>query len=428
MELKITNESYSPLTNTQINELLKRSLAGRKLRKVLIIPPDITRYHSNAGYITNAYYHMLKDNCEVDILPALGTHDSMTQEEVLDMYGDIPFDRFIEHHWRTDIVKVGTVPESYVSEITEGLWNKSVTMEINKNILNPDYDLIISVGQVVPHEVIGMANHSKNIFVGCGGKSTIHESHMIGAVFGMERMMGKDFTPVRKVLDYGWQHFLKDLPLIFVLTVTTAPENKIQTHGLFIGDTRKTLEDAIVVAQAKNINFLEKGIKKCVVYLDPKEFRSTWLGNKSVYRTRMAIADDGELIVLAPGIIKFGEDEKIDELIRKYGYVGRDEVLRLFHENEDLQSNMSAAAHLIHGSSDERFKITYAVKNISLDEIRRVNFNAIDYDEALKLYPIDQLKPGYNITANNEEIYYVPNPALGLWINQEKFKMNKETL
>lgn len=422
MELKITNEVYSPLSNAQINDLLERSLAGRNLKKVLIIPPDITRFHSNAGYITNAYYHMLKDSCAVDILPALGTHDPMTKEEVYDMYGDIPFNRFIEHHWRTDIVKVGTVPESYVSEITEGLWNQSVTMEINKHILNPDYDLIISVGQVVPHEVIGMANHSKNLFVGCGGKSTIHESHMIGAVFGMERMMGKDFTPVRKVLDYGWQHFLKDLPLIFVLTVTTAPENKIQTHGLFIGDTRKTLEDAIVVAQEKNINFLEKGIKKCVVYLDPKEFRSTWLGNKSVYRTRMAIEDDGELIVLAPGITKFGEDEKIDELIRKYGYVGREEVLRLFHENEDLQNNMSAAAHLIHGSSDGRFKITYAVKNISLDEIRAVNFNAMDYDEALKLYPIDQLKPGYNITTSQEEVYYVPNPALGLWINKEKFK------
>jgi hypothetical protein len=235
-------------------------------------------------------------------------------------------------------------------------------------------------------------------------------------------MMGQDHTPVRKVLDYAWIHFLKDFPLIFVLTVTTAPDNQILTHGLFIGDTRKVLEEAIVVAQHKNINFVPTGIKKCVVYLDPKEFRSTWLGNKAIYRTRMAVADQGDLIILAPGIVKFGEDPKIDTLIRKYGYVGRIKVLSLFKENEDLQQNMSAAAHLIHGSSDGRFNITYAVKNISLSEIQNVNFNPMAYDEAIAMYPIESFKPGVNILANGEEIYYIPNPALGLWINEEKFK------
>jgi len=411
-----------PLSNAIIFEALNESLADKDLKKVLLIPPDITRYHSNAGLITNYYYHKLKDTCIVDILPALGTHDPMTESEVKDMYGDIPFDRFIVHRWRTDIVKVGEVPASFVSDITEGLWNKPVAMELNKIILDPSYDLIISIGQVVPHEVIGMANHSKNIFVGCGGKSTIHQSHMIGAVYGMERMMGKDHTPVRKVLDYAWKNFINHLPLIFVLTVTTAPQNKIETHGLFIGDTRRLLEEAVKVAQHQNINFVPTGIKTCVVYLDPKEFRSTWLGNKSVYRTRMAVADGGNLIVMAPGIMKFGEDEKIDQLIRKYGYVGRKKVLELFHQNEDLQQNMSAAAHLIHGSSDDRFNITYAIKEMPLETMRSVHFNAIHYDEALKKYPIHTFKPGYNTLANGEEIYYIENPALGLWINQEKFK------
>lgn len=421
MEILTSLENYAPLSDELINSKLLDSIQGLDLKKVLLIPPDITRYHSNAGYITNFYYHALKDTCHVDILPALGTHDPMTESECKDMFKDIPFDRFIVHRWRTDVVEVGTVPKAFVSSITDGLWDHPVTMEINKLVLNPSYDLIISIGQVVPHEVIGMANHSKNLFVGCGGKSTIHQSHMIGAVYGMERMMGKDHTPVRKVLDYAWQNFIKDLPLIFVLTVTSAPNNIINTHGLFIGDTRKVLEEAIQVAQEINIDFVPKGLKKCVVYLDPKEFRSTWLGNKAIYRTRMAVADNGELIVLAPGVVKFGEDAKIDELIRKYGYVGRDAILRLFKENEDLQTNMSAAAHLIHGSSDGRFKITYAVKNISQKEIENVNFKAMSYDDAILEYPIDQLKPGYNTLVNGEEIYYIPNPALGLWINKEKF-------
>jgi len=151
----------------------------------------------------------------------------------------------------------------------------------------------------------------------------INKSHMLGAVYGMERMMGRDRTPVRKLFDYALEHFLKDRPLLFVLTAATAPENKTRVHGLFIGDTRKVLEEAVSSAQKHNIDWLDRGIKKCVVRLDPAEFKSTWLGNKAVYRTRMAIADGGELLILAPGVKTFGEDRTNDGLIRKYGYQGQ---------------------------------------------------------------------------------------------------------
>lgn len=421
MELFFREHSPEGLSKAEILEGLKQSIQGKSLKKVLLIPPDFTRFHSNAGLITNLYYHLLKDHVQVDILPALGTHEPMSAAELDEMYGDIPHDRFIVHNWREDIVHVGEVPRDYISSITDGLWDKGVGMEVNRLIMDPSYDLIVSIGQVVPHEVIGMANHAKNVFVGCGGKTTINQSHMIGAVYGMERMMGKDFTPVRKVLDYALEHFLKDRPLIFVLTVTTAPKNVIKTHGLFIGNTRKVLEAAIEVSQQKNINFLDRGIKKCVVYLDPKEFKSTWLGNKSVYRTRMAIQDGGELIVLAAGVTKFGEDQRIDQLIRKYGYCGRLNVLELFKQNEDLQKNMGAAAHLIHSSSDGRFNITYAVKNITKEEVRGVHFNAADYDEVVKKYDPTTLEPGWNTLSDGEEIFFIPNPALGLWIDKNRF-------
>ena len=421
MEIFLKGNTPLGLSNLEIEKALLQSIQGKKLKKVLLIPPDFTRFHSNAGLITNRYYHALKDTAQVDILPALGTHDPMSEEEIIEMYGDIPFDRFIVHNWREDIVKVGEVPAEYIKEITDGLWDKGVICEVNKIIMDPSYDLIISIGQVVPHEVIGMANHSKNIFVGCGGKQTINQSHMIGAVYGMERMMGKDHTPVRKVLDYALTHFINHLPLIFVLTVTTAPKGQIKTHGLFIGNTRRVLEEAIVLSQEKNIDFVDKGIKKCIVYLDPKEFKSTWLGNKSIYRTRMAITDDGELIVLAPGVTKFGEDPKIDELIRKYGYAGRLKVLELFKKNDDLKQNMSAAAHLIHSSSDGRFKITYAVKKISEQEVKNIHFNAANYDEVIKKYDPEKLIPGWNKLEDGEEVFFIPNPALGLWIDKNRF-------
>lgn len=419
---KALNDS---LSNEEIFDSVKKSLTEfskyKEIKKVLLLPPDFTRFYSNAGYITNCYYNLLKDNAIVDILPALGTHEKMTAEQCEEMFGDIPYDKFIYHNWRTDVVKIGEVPGEYISSITDGLWTTPVAVEVNKLIMDESYDLIISIGQVVPHEVIGMANHSKNLFVGCGGKEMINSSHMVGAVYGMEKMMGKDHTPVREIFDYGCEHFLNKRPILYCLTVTTNPQNIIHTHGLFIGFKRNVLEEAIKLSQEKNITFVEHGIKKCVVYLEPKEFRSTWLGNKAVYRTRMAIADGGELIILAPGVTKFGEDLGVDALIRKYGYVGRLKVLELFKENKDLQDNMGAAAHLIHGSSDGRFNISYAVKNITKEEIEGVNFKALDYDEVVKKYNPDELKFGYNILPDGEEIYYIPNPALGLWINKEKF-------
>ncbi len=411
------------LNDSQIRTALEQSLTDVRLnlKKVLLLPPDFTRFHSNAGRITWHLWDMLKNYCEVDIMPALGTHVPVTESEWKAMFGDIPFDRMIVHNWRTDVVKVGTVPGEYVSEISEGLVSDPIDVEVNKRLLDPSYDLILSIGQVVPHEVVGMANRNKNIFVGCGGSSMINSSHMLGAFYGLERIMGKDHTPVRNVFDYAEEHFLQNIPLSYILTVTTAPGGNIHTHGLFIGRERKYFEEAVKLAQQKNLIFVDRTFKKVVVLLDEKEFKSTWLGNKSVYRTRMAIADGGELIVLAPGVDKFGEDASIDKLIRKYGYCGRENILRLVKENDDLKQNLSAAAHLIHGSGDGRFSITYCTQHLTKEEVEGVCYVYIPYAEAAEKYNPETLKDGWNTLDDGEEIYYIPNPALGLWADPAKF-------
>ena len=424
MELSLKAKSENGLSREELESGLLSLLEQNPAKKVLLIPPDFSRYFSNAGFLTNFCYHYyMEHGAEVDILPALGTHVPVSEEEFKKMFGDIPFEKCIVHNWRTDVIKLGEVPASYMEEISEGLWTESISVEINRRLMDSSYDRILSIGQVVPHEVIGMANHTKNLFVGTGGSDMINKSHMVGAVYGMERIMGKDHTPVRKIFDYAFNAYLKDRPILFLLTVTTAPGNQIRTHGLFCGRERDALEAAIALAQEKNIDFVEHGLKKCVVYLDPNEFKSTWLGNKAVYRTRMAMADDGDLIILAPGIERFGEDPQVDSLIRKYGYSGREKVLQLFREpeNEDLRQNMGAAAHLIHGSSDGRFRITYAVKNITKQEIASVGFIPDSYDSLAKIYNPQKLQYGYNTLDNGEEIFYIPNPALGLWINREKF-------
>ncbi len=423
-EFVLKSDNPRGLSDEELKAALEKSLKNHDnvLKKVLIIPPDYTRLYSGAGKIVAYYYDMLKESCHIDIMPAVGTHEAMNEKEVRDFFGkEVPFERVLEHNWRNDVIKIGEVPKEFVAQVSEGLVENKINVEINKRLLDKSYDLIISIGQVVPHEVVGMANYSKNIFVGCGGRDIINQSHMLGAFYGAERMMGKDNTPVRKVFDYAEERLIQDIPLMYVLTVTTNTGHDTNIHGLFVGRKRGIFEEAVSLSQEKNITFVDKPLKKIVAFLDEREFKTTWVGNKSIYRSRMALADGGELIVLAAGIRRFGEDSGNDDIIRKYGYPGRKNVLSLVKNNEDLQNNLSATAHLIHGSTDDLFSVTYAVKNISKEEIESVGYQYMSYEDAVHRYDPNKLKDGFNTLEDGEEIYYISNPALGLWASRDRF-------
>ncbi len=398
-----------------VSETLRHTAADAK--RILILPPDFTRMYSGAGRITAMIVDEIGDRARIDVMPALGTHAPMTREECEAFFlGRVKYEDLIVHNWRTDVVKIGEVPASFVREVSEGLVDTAIDVEVNRRIVSGEYDCILSVGQVVPHEVVGMANYSKNIFVGCGGSSMINSSHMLGAFYGLERIMGRDFSPVRRVFDYAEEHFLRDVPLTYLLTCTTNTGDITNIHGLYVGRERANFEAAVEHSRRINLIKTDEPFQKVVVYLDPREFKSTWLGNKAVYRTRMAIADGGELIVLAPGVVRFGEDAENDRLIRKYGYVGRENVLKLVADpaNADLAENLSVAAHLIHGSSDGRFSITYCTKGLTREEVEGANFLYRPYDEAAAEYDPAALTDGWN-EVGGERIYYISNPALGLW-------------
>src|SRR5690606_6128604 len=139
-----------------------------------------------------------------------------------------------EHRWRSDVITIGDVPADFVEEATEGIWKQAWPAQLNRLLWEGGHDLILSIGQVVPHEVIGMANYNKNIFVGTGGTRGINESHFIGAAYGMERMMGRANTPLRRILNYAQDHFCGHLPLLYVLTVIGENrEGKLCVRGLF---------------------------------------------------------------------------------------------------------------------------------------------------------------------------------------------------
>jgi len=393
---------------------------------VLIIPPDATRKHSRAGIITNIIYHKLIDSVEnIDIMPALGTHSPMEEEKLIDMFGDdIPLRCFKVHRWREDTVKIGEVPEKFINEVSEGKLNESIDVKINERLLDNKYDKIISIGQVLPHEVVGMANYTKNIVVGCGGKEIINCSHYLGAVYGLERLIGRDHSPVRRVYDYVEENLLYHIPLDYLLTVNKSSVDSrtglAELVGIFIGRDRDVFEKAVELSRAYNIDFLETSVKKFVVYLSPEEFKSTWLGNKAIYRTRLAIAEGGELIIIAPGLETMGEDDEFDKLIRKYGYVSKEEVHELAKQNKDLQENLAVAAHLIHGSPEGEFKVRYASDNISAEELNEVGYSHIPLAEAKSQYDPEQLDQGIN-NIKEEKIYYIENPAVGLWAEKDKF-------
>ena len=311
-----------------------------------------------------------------------------------------------------------------LSELSGGKVDYTVGVEVNKMLFD-GYDLILSVGQVVPHEVVGMANYTKNVVVGAGGSDMINKSHFLGAVCNMETILGQTDTPVRKLFNYATETFLADLPITYILTVMEQDYDSGEMHmrGFFSSDDEQGYTEACKLARKVNINLLDREPKKVVVYLDPHEFQSTWLGNKSVYRTRMAIADGGDLIVLAPALKEFGEDPIIDKLIRKFGYCGTPATLKAVEEDEELRNNLGAAAHLIHGSSEGRFNITYCPgSTMTLDEVRSVGFNAVSYDEMAARYNPEMLKDGFNTLPDGEEIFYISNPALGLWAYRDKFK------
>jgi len=391
--------------------------------RVLAVPPDQTRAHSRAGELTRYAWGYYGERLRA-VLPALGTHTPMSPEELARMYGDMPLALFQAHNWRCDVETLGEVPAEFIHEQSEGKLSFAWPVQVNRMLLRGGFDLVLSIGQVVPHEVMGMANFNKNILIGTGGPETINRSHYLSAVYGMERLLGRAQNPVRNVLNYAAGAFLGSVPIVYVLTVIAQlADGRLVVRGLFIGDDLECFNRAADLSFKVNLELLDQPIRKAVVYLDPHEFHSTWLGNKAIYRTRMSLADGAELVILAPGVCRFGEDRAIDQLIRRYGYRGTAATLSMVAQNPDLAANLSAPAHLIHGSSEGRFKIILCPGGLTRQEVQAVGFEYADLDEMLGRYNPGKLQHGYNTVAG-QEIFYIANPGLGLWAYQGRFRSN----
>ena len=409
------------LSSEELKALLTEALAKLGPRSsVLAVPPDQSREHSRAGDLTNIAWHYYGDSLKA-VLPALGTHSPMRPDQThahVRRYAAGSVSRPQLAHRRCHARR--SAGRIHPTSSPRASCNYAWPAQVNRLIAHGGFDLILSIGQVVPHEVIGMANYTKNILVGTGGREGINRSHYLGAVYGMERIMGRAENPVRSVLNYASDRFLQHMPIVYVLTVVSRrADGSLAVRGLYIGDDAECFHQAAELSLKVNFEILDEPIKKAVVYLDPQEFHSTWLGNKAVYRTRMALADGAELIVLAPGVHEFGEDKTIDALIRKYGYCGTPATLAAVETQPDLAADLSAAAHLIHGSSEGRFTITWCPAHLTREEVEGVGFQYSDLGAMMRRYDPTKLQQGYN-SVDGEEIFFIGNPGLGLWAHRSR--------
>jgi nickel-dependent lactate racemase len=420
------------------SEVLHRALtAAGGAGPVLILPPDGTRFHSRAGFLTDVAARVLDSLPGWSlgaVLPALGTHAPMGPADLDRMFPEIPRDKFLSHDWRGGAVELGRLEESWVEQVSGGAVRYDWPVQVNKQLRDGGFSLIISIGQVAPHEVTGMSNHGKNLFVGTGGKEAIDKSHFLGALCGSERIMARTDTPVRRLFDEGLSRFGTLLPpVLWVLTVASPrsgeeaaasgrARGETAVRGFFAGFGRDCFEKAAALSREVNVEVLDEPVYKAVVYLDPEEYKTTWLGNKAIYRTRMAMADRGEVLILAPGLKGFGEDPELDRLIRTYGYRPGAVIKDLVSRAPKLAASLSAAAHLIHGSAEGHFTVRYCPgPGLSRAELESVGYEWGDYAEAAARYDIRTLQFGWNTLPGGERIFFVPNPALGLWTEGDRF-------
>lgn len=408
----------------------RRRLNIKDFKRVLLLPPDLTRAHSGAGWITETIYKLLPRSCDIHVIPTLGQHEPHDEKTNKWMFGDIPHARIHPHDWRNGCTRLGEIPAAIVREKFGEPCGVDwpIPVDVNTMTVKEKWDLIINVGHVVPHEVLGFANHNKNYFIGLAGKDMICASHLAAATYGIENNLGNVVTPLRACFNWAEDQFLGGLPDVYLQVVMQRDaQNKLVHSGVYVGDDLETYMMAARLSARQNITTFDEPVKKIVAVMQADEFHRTWVANKAVYRTRLAMADGGELLIIAPGLKGFGEQPEVDAFIRKYGYVGTPKVMTLYKQNRDMQDLAHATAHLMHGSSEGRFKITYAPGHLTRQEMEGVNFGYAELNETLKRYNPDAMKEGWNTMPDGERIFFISTPSAGLWATKGRLEGREAT-
>ena len=356
--------------------------------RVLAIIPDKTRDDNTHVLFPVATDFLTKRGvASFDALVAQGTHPPMSHAQKLSKIGATIFaGQLFDHRWNDphDLITLGELSATTVEELTGGLIEQAVPVSINKLLAPGVYDTVLVFGATVPHEVAGFAGGAKYFFPGVAGPELTHTTHWLGALAGIENIIGEVETPTRKLIEAA-----ADLIAARVISlnsvVTRDSTGELTTNALFTGEIREAFRRAAEVSRRVHIRYTQRKYQTVVALLDP-HYDEMWVGGKASYKLGAIVADGGELIVYAPHLTKLSETH--GGLIEKYGYAPLEVVRDMLGASPELRENLCIAAHLAHvayaGRTDERgrivprYRITMAT-GLDKETCRRVNLGYLDH-------------------------------------------------
>lgn len=374
-----------------------RSIIGNALAeipaksKVLAIVPDKTR-DDNTDLLFPFAVEISREKSfeKFDALVAQGTHRAMTDREkrekigVGDGRGIFDFGKIFDHHWSDphELVTIGELSAEKVRELTGGLFAKPIPLTINKLLAPGVYDYVLIFGGVVPHEVAGFAGGAKYFFPGAAGAELTHATHWLGALAGIENVIGRVETPTRHLIEAA-ADFIAAKVICFSSVVTRNKENRLQTRALFAGGFRSAFRRAAEISSQVHIKYTGRKYKRVAALLD-EHYDELWVGGKASYKLGGIIEDGGQLIIYAPHLRCLSATH--GQAIEKYGYAPIEKIRKMVAASGELEANLCVAAHLAHvafagrqdNESEPRYRITLA-SQVDEETCRRVRLEFLDF-------------------------------------------------
>lgn len=389
-----TGSAEADLSVSELRSIVEKSLSNIAAGlRVLAIIPDKTR-DDNTDVLFPLAAEVLANRAvgAFDALVAQGTHAPMTEAEKRLKIGDadgksLPLaGRIFDHEWSNpeQLVKIGELSAETVGEITGGLINKTVPLTINKLLAPGVYDVVLIFGATVPHEVAGYAGGAKYFFPGVSGAELTHLTHWLGALAGIENIIGRVETPTRHLIEAAADFVRAEI--VSFTSVVRREDERLRTYALFAGDFRAALRKAAEVSRRVHIKFTGRKYRRVVALLDA-HYDEMWTGGKASYKLGGIIEPGGELIIYAPHLRCISDTH--GQFIEKFGgYAPLEKVRELVAASGELEANLCVAAHLAHvayggrrteeGEILPRYKITLATQ-IDAETCRRVNLGFLDY-------------------------------------------------
>ena len=370
--------------------------------RVVAIVPDKTRDDTTHILLPMAIDELTDKRLgSFEVLIAQGTHAPMTDSEKYAKTGREAWATWTreseihDHRWNnpSELIELGELGSETVSELTGGTYSEGVKVSVNRRISPANCDVVLIFGAVLPHEVAGFAGGAKYLFPGVSGRELTNVTHWIGALSGIESVIGRVDTPVRRMIEAA-ADMVPARIISFSSVVSRVNDGTMKTRALFAGDLRKTFRAAAEVSRDAHIRRTGRKYKRVVALLD-RHFDELWTGGKASYKLGGIIEDGGELIIYAPHLTQFSRTH--GKKIERFGYAPIERIKELAASEPELAEDLCVAAHLAHvayagaraddGSVGGRFRITLA-SQISRERCERAN---LGYTEPAEL-DIDRLE------------------------------------